>query len=160
MPRHAYSEPLDLETSQPPYSHDSVPTPVARLQTSVPLCLHVVTPTARPSLQTSIPPYHYACSTSPGPETSTPPFPYASRPPDLQASMPPALRTSLYLRVYTPAARVQSARPPDLHRFTFLGPQRDSGAAELQSSIPPRRYTYSAPPDLHTSIRSRRYIYG
>ena len=87
----------------------------------------------------------------------------------------PAARLNLH--VCTPAARLQNSTDTFLQASTSLGPQRASRASELHASPcrhtytpaalhtsmrpplharasylqPPRRYTYTAPPDLNTS---------
>jgi len=69
-----------------------------------------------------------------------------STPPELQISI------SLHLRIYAPAAHLQSSRAPYFcASYTSLHPQRTTRAPDLHTSMRPTcPYTRSTPPDLHT----------
>ena len=113
----------------------------------------------RQDLQTSIPLCRYTCNASLEFHTSVSlHLQRISRVPYLRIATPAARLQScrpLYLHVATPAARLESSmppcrgasRPPNLNIVT--------PAARLQSSMPPCRHACSAPPDLHhTSVPS------
>ena len=81
-----------------------------------------------------------------------------SAPPELDASIlprrytcsePPALHTSIPPRLHA------GSEPLKLHTSIPLCLHVPRSAARLQSPVPPSCYTYSAPPDLHSSISLR-----